>query len=165
MIRSFEVFARVAGPVRLIALCEAVLISVLIAVDWRSETIAWTKLSAAGVPVWGIALGIAFAWLTNLVFWFWVFVVGIGAFSFWKTALPPPECRPVSHTSPRIASTQKPAAKTPKRWWYWFLGILPAYGAANGSQGIWIGLLAGLIFAAVLFVFGEGVMLIARRYK
>ncbi len=55
-----------------------------------------------------------------------------------------------------------------KHVWYTVIGLLPAYGAYNGSQlygDLWSGLIDGLILAAILYGVGEALFLVARKIR
>ena len=147
-----------------VACCLAMTVFVFVVYDLSAERAAWVTFDAAGYPVWAIISGIAIAWLRNSTFWAWLVIVGVGSGWLWFHARK--ACvRPKPPKGGKIMNR-------PKMFWYSFLGILPAYGAYNGSQspgdpweGGLAGLIAGLILAAILFAITWGIRFVVQKIK
>jgi hypothetical protein len=79
MIKKLENLATSLPLVGWIALCEAIVIAILVIWDCKAEAEAWTLLANRGMLIWQIIGVIAITWLRNGIFWSWFWIVGFGA--------------------------------------------------------------------------------------
>jgi len=68
-------------PIQWVAFALFVTVVAFVLLDWQAELVAWTVERANGFPLEDIIAGFVLGWLQNGQFWFWIFVVGICAWS------------------------------------------------------------------------------------